>query len=160
MTDTQTHSAQVVANTAEGTVIATVDVPIPPERAFRALASPEVINWWIRPGVFDTREWTGDVRAGGTWQTAGVARGNPYVLEGKFLVVDSPRKLEHSWHLRGTPDAPTTVTYLLEPHNAGTRITLRHTGFTSPQACENTATGWQTSFDRLMELFAEHRPHA
>src|SRR4030095_8936638 len=114
MTDTQTDNAQVVANAAEGTVIATVDVPIPPERAFRALASPEIINWWVRPGVFDTREWSGDVRVGGSWQSSGIARGNPYVLEGQFLTVDPPRKLEHSWHLRGTPGAPTTVTCLLE----------------------------------------------
>ena len=31
-----------------------------PERVFQALASNEISEWWLRPGVFDTREWTGD----------------------------------------------------------------------------------------------------
>jgi len=28
-------------------------------------AGKEITEWWVRPGVFDTREWSGDVRAGG-----------------------------------------------------------------------------------------------
>ena len=28
---------------------------------FRALCSREICDWWVHPGVFDTREWTGDV---------------------------------------------------------------------------------------------------
>ena len=154
MSSTQTH-AHSVANVAEGSVIATVDLPISPERAFRALASPEIMQWWVRTGIFDTREWSGDVRVGGAWQASGMARGQPYTLEGEFITVDSPRQLAHTWHRRGTPDAPTTVTYTLEPHDQGTRITLRHAGFTSAQACENTATGWQTSFERLLEILTD-----
>ena len=154
MSSTQTH-AQSVANVAEGSLIATVDLPISPERAFRALASPEIMQWWVRAGIFDTREWSGDVRVGGAWQASGMARGQPYTLEGEFITVDSPRRLAHTWHLRGTPGAPTTVTYTLESRDEGTRITLRHAGFTSPQACENTATGWQTSFDRLLEILTD-----
>jgi hypothetical protein len=50
------------------------------------------------------------------------------------------------------PAAPTTVSYELEPTASGTRITLRHEGFASPQACTNTAIGWETSFERLKEL--------
>jgi hypothetical protein len=37
----------------------------PAERVFQALASEEIITWWARPGVFDTREWSGEVRVGG-----------------------------------------------------------------------------------------------
>ena len=155
MTTTHTGAAHAVAKVAEGLVVATVELPIPPERAFAAISSSEIIKWWVRPGVFDTREWTGDVRPGGDWQSSGMGGGKPYTLEGEFLVVDSPRELSHTWHTRGTPTAPTTVMYLLEPHNGGTHLTLRHSGFTSPDACERTAVGWQTSFDRLAELFAE-----
>lgn len=157
MTSLQTGGAHAVANVEEGLIIATAELPVSPDRAFAAISSSEITRWWVRPGVFDTREWTGDVRPGGTWRASGMAAGQPYALEGKFLTVDSPRELVHTWHAVGTPTAPTSVTYLLEPHGTGTRITLRHSGFTSPQACERTALGWQTSFDRLVELFTEHR---
>jgi hypothetical protein len=46
------------------------------------------------------------------------------------------------------------MTYLLEPLDQGTRITLRHTGFTSPEACTSTSVGWETSFERLAEILA------
>jgi len=150
----QPGDARAVADIAEGLVIATVEIPSPSERVFRALASKEIVDWWIRPGVFDTREWAGDVRVGGTWQSSGLGGGKPYVLEGKFVEVDEPRKLVHTWHLRGTPGAPTTVTYLVEQRRGVTRVTLRHAGFTSPDGCVNTAMGWETSFTRLAEIFA------
>jgi uncharacterized protein YndB with AHSA1/START domain len=120
-------NARAVADTAQGGLIASVELAAPPERVFRALVSKEVTGWWVRPGVFDTREWTGDVHAGGRWCASGIGGGQPYTLEGEFLEVDPPRKLVHTWHRVGTPNTPTTVTYHLERLDDGTRITLRHT---------------------------------
>src|SRR5919198_3405926 len=85
--------ARAAADLAEGSVLATVEVAAPPERVFQALASKEVTDWWVRPGVFDTREWSGNVRAGGRWRASGVGGGKPYPLEGEFLGVDPPRRL-------------------------------------------------------------------
>ncbi len=132
---------------------ATVEVAATPERVFRALASREVTDWWVRPGVFDTREWTGDVRAGGAWRASGMGKRGPYDLEGEFIEVDPPRGLVHTWHLVGTPGT-TTVSYLLEPLGEGTRVTLRHSGFTSSEVCAATGIGWETSLERLVEVLA------
>jgi uncharacterized protein YndB with AHSA1/START domain len=138
---------------AQGELVVSVDIAASPERVFNALASKEVCEWWVRPGVFDTREWSGDVRAGGRWRAAGIGKGgNPYALEGEFLEVDAPRKLVHTWHLVGAPGAPTTVSYLLEKNDGGTRLTLRHSGFVSPEACASTSVGWETSLERLVEI--------
>lgn len=137
------------------TAVASVEVAAAPERVFRALASDEITQWWVRPGVFDTREWSGDVRPGGRWSASGIGGGNPYTLEGEFAEVSAPEKLVHTWHLAGTPAAPTTVTYLLEPTQTGTRLTLKHEGFTTPEGCTNTAAGWETSFEKLAELLAK-----
>lgn len=141
-----------VAEANDGRILATVEIAASPERVFRALASSEVTAWWVRPGVFDTREWAGDVRPGGRWRASGVARGRAYSLEGEFLRVDSPRTLVHTWHGVGAPGAPTTVTYSLQEHGAGTHLTLTHAGFGSAEACENTRAGWETSLQRLAEL--------
>jgi uncharacterized protein YndB with AHSA1/START domain len=141
-----------VTEIGEGCASVTVEIAATPERVFRALASPEVVSWWVRPGVFDTREWAGTVTAGGHWRASGFARSEPYVAEGEFLEVDSPRRLVHTWHGVGSPGAPTTVTYVLEAIDGGTRLMLRHLGFAASEACANFAAGWETSFERLAEL--------
>ena len=62
--------AHAVADLGEGLILASVEVAAAPARVFRALASKEITEWWVRPGVFDTREWTGDVHAGGRWRAS------------------------------------------------------------------------------------------
>jgi len=132
-------TARAVADLAEGQILASVEVAAPPERVFRALASDEIVNWWVRPGVFDTREWAGDVRVGGHWEASGIGGGRPYTLEGAFLEVEPPRKLVHTWYPSGAPAAATTVAYVLEAR----------------EVCSNTCIGWETSFERLADLLAE-----
>jgi uncharacterized protein YndB with AHSA1/START domain len=152
-----TSKARAVADLREGLILATVDIAAPPERVFRALASEEICQWWVRPGVFDTREWTGDLRVGGHWRASGIASGQPYAIEGEFLEIDPPRRLVHTWLLVGAPGPATTVSYVLEPVDGGTRLTLRHSGIGIPAVCENTCAGWETSFERLSAMLADER---
>src|SRR5215472_6266636 len=155
MSDIESNRARAVADLTEGRILASVEIASSPERVFHALASKEIVDWWVRPGVFDTREWTGDVRVGGRWQATGVARGQPYSLEGEFLEVDPPRKLVHTWHLLGVSGEPTTVTYLLEELKGGTRVTLRHSGFPPGESCANVPAGWESSFEHLARMFSD-----
>ncbi len=156
MSEIRTH-ARAVADVIDGLVVASVEIARAPERVFQALTSQEIIEWWVNPGVFDTREWSGDVRVGGRWRASGIARGAAYVLEGEFLEVDPPRKLVQTWHRAGTPDAPSTVTYLLEPIAGGTRLTVRHTDIATPELRNNMSAGWRTSCDRLSEILPTHK---
>jgi len=155
MSATKESIARAVADPKAGQIVATVDIAAAPDRVFRALASEEIVEWWVRPGVFDTREWSGDVRIGGRWRTSGIARGNPYVLEGEYLEVDPPRKLVHTWRLAGAPIPPSTVTYVLERRGNGTRLMLRHTGIASPESCANMCAGWESSFEHLLEMIGK-----
>jgi uncharacterized protein YndB with AHSA1/START domain len=152
--------ARAIADPATGDLLAAVELCAAPERVFRALASPEITEWWVRPGVFDTREWAGEVRVGGRWRAAGMTRGQPYAQEGEFLRVQSPEVLVHTWEGAARPGESSTVTYRLEPVAAGTRVTLRHAGFASRDVCEAFAIGWQTSFDRLAEILAREDSRA
>ena len=145
-------SARAVADLAEGLILSSVEIETAPERVFDAHPSGEITEWWVRPGVFDTREWTGDVRAGGRWRASGMTRGEPYVQEGEFLEVESPRWLVHTWEHAGKPGAASTVTYLVEPIDGRTRVTLRHLGFASRDMCNAFAIGWETSLERLAEI--------
>jgi len=98
-------AARAVADLHEGRILASVEIASPPERVFEALTSKEIIDWWGLPGVFDTREWTGDICRGGRWRASGLVRGQPYVLEGEFLEVQPPIKLVHTWQRVDVPGA-------------------------------------------------------
>ena len=154
MQTTMNGRARAVADLDQRELLASVDVAAPPERAFRALASGEITKWWVRPGVFDTREWTGDLRPGGRWSAAGMSRGQPYSQGGEFITIDAPRTLVHTWDGVGPGGGPSTLTYALEPVSGGTRITLRQSGFVAREACENFAIGWETSFERMAQILA------
>jgi uncharacterized protein YndB with AHSA1/START domain len=149
--------ARAVADLVDGRIVASVELASSPERVFQALASREVIDWWVNPGVFDTREWTGDIRVGGRWRATGMARGAPYVLEGEFLEVDPPRKLVQTWHRAGAPGTASTVSYLLEPIAGGTRLTVHHADIAAPDQRSNVGAGWRSSLDRLLEILSAHR---
>jgi uncharacterized protein YndB with AHSA1/START domain len=135
--------------------LATVGVAASPEHVFAALTSSDVIDWWVRPGVFDTRTWEGDVTEGGRWRTSGVGPRGRYELTGEYLEVDPPRRLVHTWEDPEWPGVSSIVSYDLSAIDNGTRITLRHRGeFAAPLVCANIAIGWETSFARLAQTHA------
>jgi uncharacterized protein YndB with AHSA1/START domain len=151
MSEIKTH-ARAVADVVEGCIVASVEIARPPERVFQALSTREIVEWWVNPGVFDTREWQGDVRVGGRWSASGIARGAPYTLQGEFLEVDPPRKLVQTWNRLGMPGEPSVLTYLLEPITGGTRLTVRHAGIVASEQRQGVSAGWRSSFDRLNEI--------
>jgi uncharacterized protein YndB with AHSA1/START domain len=133
-------------------VVARVDLPAGPERVFRALTTAEICDWWVRPGVFDTRTWSGDISVGGRWETTGVGRMGPYRMIGEFVEIEAPRRLVHTWTVVGAPGGVSTVAYDIEATSQGASLTLRHAGLTVPPIREATAAGWETSLDRLAQL--------
>lgn len=161
MTDAATldHDGKVTATAhpQTGDVEASAVFDTTPERLFRTLVTKEICDWRVRPRVFDTREWRGDVRTGGRWAAAGIGGGRPYRLEGAFLTVDEPRKLVHTWKPAGAPIEFATLTYDLEPQADGVRVTLRHGGLPNAEACEKTRAGWETSLVRLREIIAAEK---
>jgi uncharacterized protein YndB with AHSA1/START domain len=135
--------ARSVADLAQGNILATIEIAVPPERVFRALASKEIVDWWGAEGVYRTTEWEGDVRVGGRWRAAGIdAEGKSFSVQGEYIEVDSPRLLTHTWQPDWEPGSTTRVTYQLEPVEGGTRVTLRHVGFTSRDSCKSHTDGW------------------
>ena len=146
---------RAAADLDAGLILASVEVRGAPERVFRAISSSEVTQWWVRPGVFDTRTWEGDAAAGGRWQATGIGPAGPYTLNGQFVEVEAPRRLAQTWNDPQWPGSTSTFSYDLTPTPSGTRITLRHQGsFALPLICANTCLGWETSFARLAELLA------
>jgi uncharacterized protein YndB with AHSA1/START domain len=140
-------AARAVADLAEGTILATVEIAAAPERVFRALTDPaEIVRWWGAPDAYRTTEWNADLRVGGRFRSRGVAAdGSTFALEGEYLEVDPPHKLVHTWMPGWDPGATTTVSYRLEAiAGGGTRVTLRHTGFAGRvESCRSHGSGWE-----------------
>ncbi len=143
-------AARAVADLDARSILATVEIAVSPERVFRALASREIVDWWGKPGVFDARQWSGDVKAGGKWHASGIGRdGAPWELSGEFIEVDPPRRLSHTWSTPGSSARPSIVTYLLEEIDGGTRVTLRHVNVSDRDSCMGACLGWEACLTRL-----------
>ncbi len=147
---------RALADTAAGTIHATVEIAVSPERVFRALTSEEVTQWWGSPELYRTTQWTGDLRVGGAWLTRGVsADGMPFSVGGEFLEIDAPRRLVMTWKPDWDGGSSTTISYELQTIPGGTRLTVRHSGFGDRvESCNSHANGWE----RVLGWLAAHFP--
>jgi uncharacterized protein YndB with AHSA1/START domain len=100
------------------------DYPHPPAKVWRALTDPELIALWgMRPEGFAPVVGT---------RFKLIAKPQPGwrgFVECEVLEARAPKVLRYSWRGDDKGDL-TEVTYTLEPHANGTRLTFLHTGFT------------------------------
>jgi len=105
------------------------DYPDAPERIWRALTDPEVVPLWTSTGQGGTPVGFAPV-VGTRFKFVGKPTvGWNGVVHCEVLEVREPSLLRFTWR-GGEDDEPTTVTWVLEPHDGGTRLTCEHTGFT------------------------------
>ncbi|HZV64969.1 MAG TPA: SRPBCC domain-containing protein [Telluria sp.] len=152
-------NARALVDLNAGTIVATVTIDAPVERVYRALASQEVTKWWGADGSYRTTRWEADTRVGGAWRAEGtsVDRGT-FSVYGEFLEVDPPHKLSLSWNHDWDDCPPTTVTYLLDAVDGGTKVTVHHTGFgTNKTSCQGHANGWEAVLQWLSNYVRVNR---
>ncbi len=137
--------ARVVADLTRGAILGTVEIAVPPERVFRALASDEITRWWGSPETYRTTGYRADLRPGGKWRAEGVgADGQAFSVGGEFVEVSPPHKLVQTWRADWDGGNTTTITYQLDAIDGGTRVTLRHEGFADrAQSCAGHGEGWE-----------------
>jgi uncharacterized protein YndB with AHSA1/START domain len=139
-------SARALADLEAGRLVATVDIAASAERVFRALTDPtELLQWWGSPESYQAHSWTSDFRVGGRWRVDGKSvDGKSYSVFGEFLEIVPPRKVVQTWcHDWDQGHPATKLTYLLDDVPGGTRVTLRHEGFVTREACSAHAVGWE-----------------
>ena len=99
------------------------DYPHPPEKVWRALTEPPLMKrWGMRPEGYAPT-------VGARFRLIGKANSmwRGYV-DCEVLEVREGAMLRYAWDDDGR-GAPTQLTYRLEPHPGGTRLTVEHTGF-------------------------------
>jgi uncharacterized protein YndB with AHSA1/START domain len=119
------------------------------ERVWRAVTDAEQIAQWFFPGTVFSQE--GDkitMRVNGT-----------VVAESMIEVNDPPRQIT----TRSLPDKKTTITYLLEEENDGTRFTVLEAGLESlsederNQRLDQNGKGWEMALENL-NAYLEGKP--
>ena len=125
------------------TVTVERDIPFPPEKIWRALTQPHLIQEWLMkndfaPDVGHRFKLTGD------WGS----------VDCEVLEVEPNKSLSYSWNAMGLES---TVTFTLSKTATGTRLRMDQAGFRpdQEQAFRGAQYGWQKFFANLEELLAK-----
>ena len=140
MTDTPTETRSVVVER---------EMPHPPEKIWRALTQPHLIEEWLMktdfaPIVGHAFKLSGD------WGGA---------LDCEVLAVEPNKTLSYTWNFAHDDAAfnlQSVVTFTLTPTGTGTHLRMEQVGFRpdQKQAFGGAKHGWQQFFGNLEQLLA------
>jgi len=118
------------------------EIPYPPEKIWRALTQPHLIEEWLTKNDFKPV-------VGHLFNL----RADWGVVECQVLAVEPNRTLSYTW---GAYDLKSVVTWTLTPTSTGTHLRMEQSGFRpdQPQYYKGAKSGWQQFFSAL-ELVLE-----
>jgi uncharacterized protein YndB with AHSA1/START domain len=123
-------------------VVVEREVPFPPEKIWRALTGPHLIEAWLmkndfKPVVHHQFKLRADWGA----------------VDCRVLVVEPNKTLSYTWAAYGLESV---VTWTLTPTSSGTHLRMEQTGFLpgQQQAYQGAKAGWQQFFAGLEQLLA------
>lgn len=125
-------------------VVVERDFAHPPEKLWRALTQPHLIEAWLMKNDFAPV-------VGHRFNLRGDWGG---VLDCQVLAIEPPHSLSYSWdHVNDDPayDLRSVVTFTLTPSDTGTHLRMEQTGFrpTQKQAIGGAHHGWQAFLAKL-----------
>jgi uncharacterized protein YndB with AHSA1/START domain len=92
----RSNSARAVADLTAGTILASVEIAVPPERVFSALTDPtQLVQWWGSDDSYRTTEWTSELRVHGRYRASGrSADGSSFGVQGEYLEIRRTRSFK------------------------------------------------------------------
>jgi uncharacterized protein YndB with AHSA1/START domain len=132
------------------TVTVEREIPYPPEKLWRALTQPHLIEEWLMKNDFDPQ-------VGHRFNLRGDWGG---VLDCEVLAVVPNKTLSYSWnyaHDDAALNLESVVTFTLTPTSAGTHLRMEQTGFRpdQKQAFGGAKYGWQQFLAKLEQVLAQ-----
>jgi uncharacterized protein YndB with AHSA1/START domain len=123
-------------------VVVEREMPYSPEKLWRALTQPHLIEEWLmkndfKPAVDHRFKFSADWGA----------------VDCQVLTVEPNRTLSYTWAAYGLESV---VTFTLSPTSTGTRLRMEQTGFRpdQQQAYQGAKFGWQRFFGSLEQVLA------
>jgi uncharacterized protein YndB with AHSA1/START domain len=134
MTDTASETRSVVVER---------ELPFPPEKIWRALTQPHLIEEWLMKNEF--RPVVGH---------AFNLRADWGVVDCRVLLVDPNNKLTYTWASLGLESI---VTWTLTPTSTGTHLRMEQSGFRpdQQQIFQGAQYGWPQFFAKLQHVVAQ-----
>jgi uncharacterized protein YndB with AHSA1/START domain len=129
-------------STATLSVVVEREIPYPPEKIWRALTQPHLIEEWLMKNDFQPLlDHRFNLRA--DWGT----------VECQVVGVEPNRTLSYTWAAYGLESV---VTWTLTPTSTGTHLRMEHSGFRpdQQQAYEGAKGGWPRFIANLEQLLA------
>jgi uncharacterized protein YndB with AHSA1/START domain len=123
-------------------VVVEREFPFPPEKIWRALTQPHLIQEWLMKNDF-TPVVGHRFNLSADWGA----------VDCQVLAIEPNKSLSYSW---GAYGLESVVTWTLTPTSAGTRLRLEQLGFRpdQQQAYQGAKYGWQRFFTTLEQLLA------
>jgi uncharacterized protein YndB with AHSA1/START domain len=81
--------------------------------------------------------------------------GRDWAHYGRFIVLDRPRKIEHTWVSEATRGPESVVALTFEPQGDETVVTLHHTNLPDDDFGRSHADGWGFVLDMIVERFTK-----
>lgn len=125
------------------------EIPHPPEKIWRALTQPHLIEEWLMKNDFKPV-------VGHSFSLRGDWGG---VLDCQVLTVDPSRSLSYTWNYEHEDNAynlKSVVTFTLTPTGKGTHLRVEQSGFRpeQKQAYGGAKLGWAQFLENLKQLLA------
>ena len=130
-------------------VIVERDIAHPPEKIWRALTQPHLIEEWLMKNDFKPV-------VGHSFNLRGKWGG---VLDCEVLAVQPHKTLSYTWdfkHEDAAYNLRSVVTFTLTPTSSGTHLRMEQVGFRpdQKQAFGGAKSGWQQFFAKLEQVLA------
>jgi uncharacterized protein YndB with AHSA1/START domain len=134
-----------MSDTALDTLSVVVDreIPFPPEKIWRALTQPHLMEEWLmkndfKPVVDHRFSFRAD------WGT----------VDCQVVTIEQNRTLSYTW---GAYGLGSVVTWTLTPTSTGTRLRMEQSGFRpdQKQAYQGAKAGWPQFFAKLEQVLAK-----
>jgi len=123
-------------------VVVERDIPFPPEKIWRALTQPHLIEEWLMKGDFKPV-----VGHGFSFSAEWGA------VECQVRAVEPNKTLSYTW---GDHNLESVVTWTLTPTRTGTHLRMEQTGFRKdqPRYYQGARSGWPRFFAALEQVLA------
>ncbi len=121
-----------------------------PAKVWAAITRPEqMIRWW-GPDAGPTLSAVADVRPGGRFSIVfRLLNGDEHNPTGLYREAVPEKKLVFTWDWPEMPERESLVTFVLEPLDGGTELTLIHEQLPDEEARESHEAGWKGLLDKL-----------
>jgi uncharacterized protein YndB with AHSA1/START domain len=130
-------------------VVVEREIPFPPEKLWRALTQPHLIEEWLMKNDFKPV-------VGHPFKLRGDWGG---VLDCEVLAIEPNKTLSYTWnhvHADAAFSLKSVVTFTLTPTSTGTHLRVEQSGFgkDQKQAYGGAKAGWRQFFGKLEQLLA------